>query len=180
MLELAVEFEEMFDEATDTFIRTAPVKLQLEHSLFALSKWESFFKKPFLSNRDKPSEEIFGYIEAMNQTPDVAPEVFSRLSPEHINKVNDYINDPLTATTFANTPGTKRNTDIITAELIYYWMIAFTIPPECQYWHLNRLLALIQVCNIKNSKPKKMSRAEAGAKQRELNEQRKREFGTTG
>jgi hypothetical protein len=116
----------------------------------------------------------------MNLTPNVAPEVFHRLGSAEIKAIDEYINDPMTAAWFADVPGDKRNTEVITAELLYYWMISFTIPMECQHWHLNRLIALIRTCNIKNAKPKKMSRAQSAQKQRELNEQRLREYGTTG
>jgi hypothetical protein len=180
MLELLVKFDEMFDETSDEFISAISVRLRLEHSLVSLSKWESFYKKPFLSKEDKTDEEIRFYIRLMNIDPDVGSEVFHRLQEEHFNAVNEYINDPQTATWFSEDSSAKRNTEVITAELIYYWMIAFTIPVEFETWHLNRLLTLIRVCNLKNSKPKKMGRAEAAAKQRTLNEQRLREFGTTG
>lgn len=180
MLELDVKLEEMFDENKDEFVDSMTISLQLEHSLVSLSKWESFFKKPFLSRSEKTEEEVRWYIMAMNLTPDVPPEIFHRLASEHLNSINEYINDAQTATWFNEDKSARRSTDVITAELIYYWMIAFTIPSEYQYWHLNRLLTLIRVCNLKNSKQKKMSRSEWAAKQHSLNEQRLRELGTTG
>lgn len=182
MLELVVKSEELFDEATEEFIDAAePVTLHLEHSLISLSKWEAFYKKPFLAKEDKSNEELLWYVKAMSLDSDVAPEVFSRLRAEHYDEINKYINDTQTATWFTEIPGTnKPNSEVITAELIYYWMIAFTIPVEFERWHLTRLLTLIRVCNNKNSKPKKMSKAEAAAQQRQLNEQRLKEWGTTG
>ncbi len=180
MLELVVETEEMFDEETNQFVEPISVTLMLEHSLVSLSKWESFFKKPFLATKDKTLEQLMWYIRAMNQNPNVPPEVFSQLTAEHYDQIDAYINDPMTAAWFSEVPGEKKNTEVITAELLYYWMIAFTIPMECQHWHLNRLLALVRTCNIKNGKPKKMSRAEAAAQQRQINERRLRELGTTG
>lgn len=180
MLELIVKFDEMYNEQTEEFIDADSTTLMLEHSLVSLSKWESFFKRPFLSKEDKSHEELVWYIKAMNQSPDVPPEVFSRLEAPHFDSINKYINDSQTATWFTQHATGGTNREIITAELIYYWMIAFTIPIECQHWHLNRLLTLIRVCNVKNSKPKKMSQAQAAAEQRALNERRLKELGTTG
>ena len=77
-------------------------------------------------------------------------------------------------------PERKGHGEIITSELIYYWMVAFTIPFECEYWHLNRLFALIRICNIKNSKPKKMSRSEIASRNRELNAVRRAQYNTSG
>lgn len=180
MLELVVKNEELYDEVSETFIESVSATLQLEHSLVSLSKWESFFKKPFLSKNDKTDEEIRWYIKAMNQSLDVPPEIFQRLEGPHFDAVNEYINDSHTATWFSDDNSAKQNTEVVTAELIYYWMIAFTIPVEFENWHLNRLLTLIRVCNIKNSKPKKMSRNEWVSRQRQINEQRLKEFNTTG
>ena len=69
--------------------------------------------------------------------------------------IMQYINDPMTATTIKDTPG-KRNNELITSELIYYWMVALEIPFECEKWHINRLLTLIKICNIKNQPAKNM------------------------
>ena len=117
----------------------------------------------------------------MIQTPNFPPEVFSRLSEENLSEINTYIDAKMTATWFSESSAeVKQNSEIITAELIYYWMITFHIPIEFQHWHLNRLFTLIKICNVKNAPPKKMSRSEILARNRELNEQRKAQLGSKG
>lgn len=172
--------DEVFDEGTKEFTTQGDVVLELEHSLVSLSKWESKFEKPFLDRGDKTSEEVLGYIKAMVLTPDVPEEVFHRLSEENIKSINAYIDAKMTATWFNEPPGPKTNREIITSELVYYWMTVFHIPFECETWHLNRLFTLIKICNLKQEKPKKMSRSQIAARNRELNARRKAELGTTG
>lgn len=180
MLTITVPGIEMFNEENQEFITQGDVVLELEHSLASLSKWESKFEKPFLGDKDKTSEEIFGYVKAMTITLGVPEEVFLRLSQSNIEDVNTYIDARMSATWFNEAPGAPRSRDVITSELIYYWMTVFNIPFECDSWHLNRLFTLIRICNIKQSKPKKMSRAEIAVRNRELNAQRKTQLGTKG
>lgn len=180
MLTIVIPGTEMFDEAKQEFVTVGDIALELEHSLVSLSKWESIYEKPFLGKSQKSTEEILDYIKLMTLTPNIAPEVYHNLSEDNINAINKYIEAKMTATWFNDPPGAPASRDVITSELIYYWMITFQIPFECQYWHINRLFTLIRVCNIKQSKPKKMSRSEMAARNRELNAQRKAQLGTSG
>lgn len=179
MLTIVVPEREFFDDEKNTFIYSKETTLQLEHSLVSLSKWEAKWNKPFLSSDDKTDEEILDYIRCMTVTQNVDKSVYYRLSRENINKINEYINLPMTATTFSDKNG-SRNKEVITAEIVYYWMIALNIPFECQKWHLNRLLTLIKVCTIKNTPPKKMSKKEIMNRNRALNASRKKALGTRG
>jgi hypothetical protein len=180
MLTIIVPGVEMFDDKSQEFVTRDDVTLELEHSLASLSKWESKYERPFLGEIEKTNEEIFDYIKLMTVTPDVPEEVYSKLSENNLTEINDYIESKMTATWFSEAPGAPKSRDVITAELIYYWMIVFNIPFECEHWHLNRLFTLIRVCNIKQSKPKKMSRGEVAARNRELNAQRRAQLGTKG
>ena len=180
MLTLKVGGDEFYNEQTQEFETHGEFVLELEHSLVSLSKWESIHNKPFLNERAKTSEEILSYIECMILTP-VYPEGITKLfSTSNFETINDYIESKQTATTFGEMPQRKSRGETITSELIYYWMVAFTIPFECEMWHLNRLFALIRICNIKNTPAKKLSRGEIARRNRELNERRKAELGTTG
>ena len=180
MLRIQIEGEEFFDEVDNTFSTVGDIVLDLEHSLISLSKWEAEFQKPFLGPGEKTTEEILEYVHAMIMTPDVPGNIMKRFNADHLTKVNEYIESSQSATTFGQMPRTPGRSEIITSELIYYWMVAFNIPFECEQWHLNRLFALIRICNVKQSKPKKMSRNEIAARNRELNAQRKAQLGTTG
>ena len=179
MLTIEVQMQEGFDEETEKFVPFETFRLELEHSLASLSKWESFFKKPFLSPAPKTTEEILWYVMAMVITPEVPPEVFTKLTNENFDEINAYITDSMTATTFSDA-GPSRGGGLPTAEVIYYLMVTYGIPFECQHWHLSRLLTLIRVCNQKNAPQKKMSHAEAARRQRELNAERRKKLGTSG
>jgi hypothetical protein len=179
MLTITIPLSEGYDEAKGEFVNLESVTLELEHSLVSLSKWESKLEKPFLGKEDKTSEEVLDYIRCMILNPKFSPEVISKLTSQNLDEINAYINAKMTATTFSAMHN-KPSREIITAELLYYWMVTYQIPFECQHWHLNRLLTLIKVCSIKNSPPKKMSKRDAAAQQRALNQQRRAEAQSRG
>ncbi len=170
----------MWDESKGEFVTSKEQKLVLEHSLVSLSKWESKWCKPFLSKQEKTTEETIDYIRCMTLTQNVDPEVYNFLTDDNIRDVNAYIEAPMTATWFSNSNTGKQNREQITAELVYYWMIALNIPFECQKWHLNRLLTLIRVCEVKNSPPKKMSRRELLNRNAALNAARRKQLNSKG
>lgn len=179
MLIITIPESEYYDESNEEFIIYKEQVLQLEHSLVSISKWESKWCKPFLSRDDKPAEEIIDYVRCMTITQNVAPDVYYRLTENNLTEINKYIDSPMTATTFHD-DSRGGNREIITSEIIYYWMVTFNIPFECQKWHLNRLLTLIRVCNIKSNPPKKMSKNEILRRNKELNEARKQSLKTRG
>ena len=180
MLRITIKGDEYFNEETQEFSNKGDVVVDLEHSLVSLSKWESKYQVPFLSSLDKTSEQMLDYLRFMVVSKRVDPNVMYFISEENMQEIQAYIDSKESATTFGEMPERKGPAETITAELVYYWMVAFNIPFECQHWHLNRLFALIRICNIKNSPPKKMSKHEISRKYHELNEKRKAELGTNG
>lgn len=181
MLQIVIPATEYWDDLKQEFIRLPKEqKLQLEHSLVSISKWESKWRKPFLSNEAKTPEETIDYIRCMTITQNVDPFVYNFLTNENMEQVKQYIEAPMTATWFPkNTPG-KNNGEQITNELIYYWMITLNIPSKFEKWHINRLLTLIRVCNVKNQPSKKMSRRDVMSQNRALNAARRKRLNSKG
>jgi hypothetical protein len=180
MLNITIPATELFNENTYEFVTLPEVTLTLEHSLLAISKWESKWEKPFLDKEEKTTDELYDYFRCMTVKPNVPPETYQRLTTAQIKQITDYINAPMTATTFATNRHEKPSREIITSELIYYWMTASQIPFETEKWHINRLLTLIRICGIKNGKPDKMSKKDIYAQNRALNAARRAKHGTKG
>lgn len=185
MLQIMVPKTEGFDEVTEEFIDIPACNLHLEHSLLSISKWESKWNVPFIEpdSKDKKSkktiEQMRDYVRCMTLNKNVPESAYRALTDDNWKEINAYIEAPMTATTIREFPGMQKNNEIITSELIYFWMISFNIPFECEKWHINRLITLIRVCNAKNN-PKKMSKQEVLAHNRNLNEARKKALGTKG
>ena len=182
MLQITIPATESWDELKEEFITVGKEQtITLEHSLVSLSKWESKWCKAFFNNKvEKTYEEVIDYIRCMTITQNVDSSVYERLTRDNIKAINSYIDAPMTATTFSNVHRKGGGKENITSELIYYWMISFNIPMECQKWHINRLLTLIRICDIKNTPPKKMSRREVINQYAALNASRKKQMNSTG
>ena len=180
MLQIKIPGKEAWDEKSEQFVSVSDTVLVLEHSLISISKWESKWHVPFLSKDKKTPEQIADYIKCMTITPNVKPEVYEFLTSANIDSVMKYIDDPMTASTVKDLGGSKRSREIVTSELIYYWMVSLEIPFECQKWHLNRLMMLIQICNAKNQPSKKMSKRNTMQQNAALNAARRQRSHSKG
>ena len=182
-IEITIPAIDLFDDAKNKFMKTESRVIEIEHSLVSLSKWEQKWKIPFLGNKAVTTEQTIDYIRCMCLTPDVPEEAFNTITytPDVFKQVNDYITDTMTATWFNDRGVGKSSSEAVTSEVIYYWLVALTIPFETQHWHLNRLLTLIRVTNLKNDPKKKlMPIAEQQSQQRDLNAERRAKMGTKG
>lgn len=181
MLTITIPEIEYWDERKEEFVVICKEQtLTLEHSLVSLSKWESKWCKPFLTKQEKTHEETMDYIKCMTLTENVDPMVYNFLDNDHLLKIKQYIEAPMTATCFPAEQKGKSSREQVTSELVYYWMITLNVPFECQYWHLNRLLTLIKVCSIKNQPAKKMSKREIMSRNAALNAARRQQLNTKG
>lgn len=180
MLKITIPAVDEFDDDRQVFIESEEVTMELEHSLISLSKWEAIWEKPFLSHEQHTDEQALSYIQMMTLTPNIAPDVYQRLTDDNLQQINAYINAKMSATWFTDKAG-PRNRDIITAEVIYHWMFSASIALECENWHLNKLFTLIKVFNEKNSPEKnKMNKKDLLKRNRELNAQRQAQHNTSG
>lgn len=183
MLQILIPSDELYDTEKEEFIQIKEQKLLLEHSLISVSKWESKWQKPFISNERKTTEETIDYIRCMTITPNVSSDVYLCITGDIMDEVTEYIENPMTATWFSKEMNRRSgiNRRVVTSELIYYWMIVCGIPFECQKWNLNRLITLIKICNIENDpKKKRLSKQQILEQNRRLNEERKRLLNTKG
>ena len=180
MLQITVPATEMYDESRNEFVYTKEQTLQLEHSLVSLSKWESKWCKSYISTKNMSDEETIDYIRCMTINKNVDPGVYERLTLANIREIEKYIAAPMSATYFSTDKKSKNSREKVTAELIYYWMIDLNIPFECQKWHLNRLLTLIRVCNVKKQPRRTMSNQEIMSRNSALNAARRKQFNTKG
>ena len=184
MLSLLVPPTEVFDETQQRFVQVTNrcYTLSLEHSLVSLSKWEMKWKKPFLGEKQLDKDALLDYIRCMTLTQNVPENVYKAIGmhPELLTRITKYIEDPMTATTITEHEKKAKNREIVTSEIIYYMMIELNIPVEFQKWHLNRLLTLIRVINLKQRGSKKMSPSAVRAQNKELNALRRARLKSRG
>lgn len=180
MLQITIPAVEKWDERKQEFVYGKEQTLQLEHSLVSISKWESKWNKAFLSKRDKSTEEVLDYVRCMTLTKNVNSEIYTSIPNDVMDQISEYIDAPMTAVHFQDDKAGGTSRETVTSEVIYYWMISLNIPFECQKWHLNRLLALIRVCNLKSNPPKKRSAKEIMSRNAALNAARRQKLNTKG
>lgn len=180
MLQIYVPEKEIYDEEHNEFLYIKGRELHLEHSLISISKWESKWKKPYLSNEKRTNEEIIDYVRCMTIDKSVDYYLYYALTTENFNEISNYIGDSMTATWFRDTGSKVNSGEAVTSELIYFWMVSYNIPFECEKWHLNRLLTLIKICNIKNQPEKKMNRRAILEQNKALNDARRARMHTRG
>lgn len=179
MLKIQIPEVEMFDEEKSEFVHVKGYELSLEHSLLSISKWESKWHKPFLTEEKKTEEEALDYVKCMTLTKNIPDEAYLAIPNSEMERIAEYINNPMTATTFSDR-NTPRSRQIITSELIYYNMTAAGVPFECQKWHLNRLLTLLKICGIKSQPSKKMSPQKIRSQNSAINAARRAKLGSNG
>lgn len=181
MLQLLIDNTDFYDSEKNLFITVKPQILVLEHSLISISKWESKYKRPFFKN-DKTMPEFIDYIRFMTINKNIDPIVYNCINGKNLNTINNYINDPYTATTINNhsTMRKRLGNDVITSEVVYYWMVSYQIPFECEKWHFNRLITLIKVCEAMNSSQKKMSSKSVMKQNSAINAARRKAHHTKG
>ncbi len=182
MLKIRIPQTELWDEVHEEFLYVKEQTLTLEHSLVSISKWEAKWQKPFISSEKKTIEETLDYARCMTLTQNVDPLVYRCLSDAHLATIDAYIEAPMTATWFTESKNGSRgrSSQQVTSELIYYWMVSYQIPFECQKWHLNRLLTLIRVCNEENKPKRKKSQREIMKSNAELNAARRKKYHSRG
>lgn len=190
MLHITIESREFYNSITNEIFTIKPQTIVLEHSLVSVSKWESIWKKPFMSNEHKTNVELISYIKCMTITQNVDDIIYQAITDKQLLTIQKYIDDPMSATWFNDLnklKGSKKtskpnpfNKQVITSEIIYYWMVAARIPfNPCEKWHLNRLLTLIRVCNEKNN-PQKQSKQDVYKTNAALNKARREKLHSRG
>lgn len=180
-LEIKIKENELWDENREEFVQVRGQTIHIEHSLYAIAKWESQTKKPFLSEENLHGELLLEYIRCMTLEEGVDRDSYKGISRYDIERVRQYMNDSMTATWFKQDPAkSKRPGKVITAEIIYYYMVELGIPFECEHWHFNRLMTLITVCIEKQQPPKKMAKKDVLSQYANLNAARRARLKSKG
>lgn len=157
------------------------VELNLEHSLVSLSKWESKHEKAFFGPQEKSEGELADYVNHMIVDAEPPEDFLNRLTMFETTRIRQYIDSKQSATWFREDQKARPSQEIITSELIYYWLINFQIPFQpTETWHLNRLLTLVKICGIKQTKPRPMNKKQQMEEYRRLNAERRAKLGTSG
>lgn len=173
MLRLEIPETELYNNKENEFITIPKTTLVIEHSLKSVSKWECLYSKSFFDKRPKTPSEVIDYIKCMTLNHELDDIIYTCLTKDHFDKIKDYMLKPMTA----RRPYKKeeaRGTGYITSEDFYHRMIWYGIPLECEKWHLNKLIALINYCQAHDPNDnRKMNPNKQRAMYRDLNRQRR-------
>lgn len=181
MKTIIIPKSEYYDQAKNEFVYIDETVLKLEHSLLALSEWEAKWKKPFFTQKSRTIGEMRDYVRCMTIGKKAPEIVYASISIDLLKDIFEYVNDSRTATwinerkPMGGMPGSRNQ--VITSELIYYWMVAAQVPFEAEKWHLSRLFMLLRICSIKSQPSKKMSKNEVLRQHAALNAARRAKRG---
>lgn len=183
ILHITIPGKENWDSVKEEFIYEEDAELYLQHSLVTVAEWEARWKISFLDTDNKTPEQITDYIKIMtiNQN-EVDDSVYKRLTKENLDEINRYLKDEMSATTITDhgTPESNGRNEIITAEIVYYWMFSHNVPVEFENWHFNRLITLLKTCNIKSNPDNKMTKQETAKMYAEMNKARRQKYNSKG
>lgn len=180
MITIRVPDIELFNGETQEFEVLPGREFRFEHSLKAISLWESKWCKPFLSklpSHKKTTEELVDYYRCMCLDDGFTDEY---LTYEVQSKLAEYLQTSHTATTFRETPNQGIDLTVHTSEVLYAYMAIAGIPFEADTWNFERLSVLIRAVGELNQPKKKMSNSEILQQNRELNEMRKAKLKSGG
>lgn len=180
MLCLQIPKTEIWDYDKEEFVYVDGFTLKLEHSLYAVSKWEQKYHKPFLEQKQLSNSEMMYYIRCMSLDEELIEDFVYAITPQIIEEIRKYIEDPATATVIKNNKKPSSNRKFVTSELIYYYMASLQIPFECEHWNLNRLITLIGIFDAESGKSKPMSKSDIYAENRRLNAARRKALNSKG
>lgn len=171
---------EYYDSEKNEFVYEEGGKVRFEYSLKMLYEWEGKWKKAFLKgNKNLTTEEAVDFYIMMALDP--IDKKF--MTGEAMETLSKYVNDPQTATTFAD--GQNGNTSpskgkIFTSEELYAMMITSNVPLDFENRNLNRLITILRVISVQNTPPKKMSKNDIYRQNAALNAERKARLNTKG
>ena len=161
-------------------IRVPAIHLVLEHSLLSISKWESEWQIPFVETKRMTAKQFLSYCKCMTINQQKDPNVYQFLRNQDVVKIKDYLDNPMTARIKRKSKGGGRSRIMMTSEYFYAVMVQYGIPFDCDKWHFNRLIALIECCQAMNGEGPKMNYRERQKYYAELNAQRRKALGTKG
>lgn len=185
MITIHIPQSEIWDDGNNEFIYIEEQTIDMEHSLVSITKWEAKHHKVFLEENKKTPEEMMDYVRCMCINPLKNERDILGISKKDIEKITNYIEDPmipfkLKSKDDGNTYGRKKNKDPMCGIMIYYYMVSCQIPFECQHWHINQLLALIQIYSMKENPGNPLKGSKLANRNTTLNAMRKARLGSKG